>query len=245
MKVDQEYNYCPTCGAEVIIARRVDGSADHYEAVLPIDRHLPPQDPALAEFLREGRKGKKTLALVGMGQSSASFAPYDDTDVELWAMNETHLYGWMKRATRWFQIHAREIWTRELSGRGEPGHTKWLMENPWNIPIYMRFHNEEVPNSIEYQLQDMVDEFFGNFHRGWGETKQKYFTSSFAYMMAMALHEKFERIELYGLDFHSGTDFGKQRECALFWIGMAMGRGVDVWVSHNSELLVGELYGFD
>jgi hypothetical protein len=243
MTVEQEYKNCPTCGAEVIVAYRADGSADHLEAKAPIDRVLPEIDEKATSVLRERRKGKKTVALVGMGQSSAGLAPYKE-DVELWSLNETHLYAWMQRATRWFQIHPREIWTRELSGRGEKGHAEWIRQNPWGIPVYMRFYNNEVIGSVEYPLQEMAEEFFGNFERGTEDVETRYFRSTFAYMMALAIHEGFERIEPYGFDFHSGTDFAKQRECALFWIGMAMGRGITVAVPHNSELLVGPLYGF-
>jgi len=239
----QEYSRCPTCNAEVIIARREDGSADHYEVVEPINQHLPPQDKKTANYYRELRKGKKTVAMVGMGRSSASLAPYDE-DVELWSMNEAHLYMWMKRATRWFQMHPKKIWTRELSGRGESGHPEWMTTNPWNIPIYMLYHYDEVPSSIEYPLSDIREEFFTKYHRDMDEFKIQYFRSSFAYMMALAIKEGFERIELYGLDFHSGTDFAKQKANAEFWVGMAMGRGIEIHGSGNSELLTGELYGY-
>lgn len=241
--IDQERTRCPTCNAEVVIARRADGSADHYEPPLPIDKVLTPQDEDTASYLREQRKGKKTVALVGMGEMSAGLAPYKE-NVELWSLNETHLYSWMKRATRWFQIHPREIWTREFSGRGERGHAEWIKENPWNIPVYTRFHNDEIPNSIEYPLQKMVDMFFFNFHRGMDEIREKYFTSTFCYMVALALSEKFKRLELYGFDFLSGTKFADQRAGAEFWVGQALGRGTEVYVSDNSELLTGELYGF-
>src|SRR5512139_578370 len=101
---------CPTCGMAVRIARRIDGYADHYEALITGEdtaKSLPPQEPETAAKLRKLRKGKKTVAIVGMAPSSCSLAPYTEPKeaVEIWGLNEAHAFQWMKRADRWFQIH--------------------------------------------------------------------------------------------------------------------------------------------
>ena len=101
---------CPTCGFPVRLVRRDGGYADHYEYIdfQHLEKELSPQDPVVAEELRRLRKGKRTIALVGMGPTSCSLAPFDDLDVDIWGLNEMHAFPWMKRATGWFQLHPRK-----------------------------------------------------------------------------------------------------------------------------------------
>lgn len=235
---------CPTCGMAVRIARRHTGEADHYEAMIvgeEIAGHLREQDPVTAARLKQLRQGKKTVAIVGMAPSSCSLAPFDDPDVEIWGLNEAHAFSWMKRATRWFQIHNSASWKRYIAKRDVRGHFDWLKKNPWDIPIYMQYPAEIVPKSVGYPLHQVVEEAFPLFRRG--EDKVKYFTSSFAYMMGIAVLEKFERIEIYGFEMADDVEYVKQKACAEFWIGFAMGRGIEVYSPPGCQILYSGLYG--
>ncbi len=253
---DDDRGNCPTCGMACHIVRRTyDGEADHYEAMIvgeDVARVLPTQDPETAAQLREERKGKKTVAIVGLAPSSCSLAPFDDPEVEIWALNEMHAFPqWFKRATRWFQIHDTESWHRYIAKRDVRGHANWLRTNPLNIPIYMQYYNEEVPQSIGYPLHEVVDLVFKDFRRG--NTKVKYFTSTFAYMMGIAMlegHEPdkpdvkpFERIEIYGFEMSDNIEYVQQKACAEFWIGYALGKGVEVYTPPNCQILWSALYG--
>jgi len=152
----------------VRIIRRVDGYADHYEAMVTgeeLSENLEPQDPVTAERLRQLRKGKKTVAIVGMAATSCSLAPFDDEDVEIWGLNEAHAFKWMKRATRWFQIHNSDSWKRYIAKREVRGHFNWLKKNPWDIPIYMQHAQEIIPKSVSYPLHEVVGEVFPLFKR--------------------------------------------------------------------------------
>jgi hypothetical protein len=231
---------CPTCGMPVRIIYRKDGAADHYEPVRSLTGgDLPVQDEVTAELLRRARAGKKTVAFVGMAETSCTLAPFKETGVEIWGLNEMHAFPWMVRADRWFQIH--NTYKREVAKRGVRGHYEWLQENKWGIPIYMQHITQEVPNSREYPLHEVCDLFFKNFRRG--DAKVKYFTSSFAYYMGVALLEKFERIEIYGFEMSGDVEYVKQKACAEFWIGMAMGMGVEIYTPSNCQLLFSPLYG--
>jgi hypothetical protein len=244
---DDDRARCPTCGMAVRVMRRTyDGGADHYEALIvgeDVAKVLPPQDPETAAKLRELRKGKKTVAFVGLAATSCSLAPFDDPDVEIWGLNEAHAFPWMKRATRWFQIHATESWKRYIAKRDVRGHFDWLKKNPLDIPIYMQYYNELVPKSRDYPLHEVVEKFFNNFRRG--DLRVKYFTSTFAYMMGVALLEDFERIEIYGFEMADEIEYVKQKACAEFWIGLAMGRGVEIYTPPNCQILWSALYGGD
>lgn len=230
---------CPVCDGEVVIARRADGSADHYERIPLVDKVLPEQDKVVADELRELRKGKKTVAIVGMSESSCSLAPFKE-DVELWGMNEMHAFTWMTRADRWFQIHSCGSVQREVQKRDITGHYDWLKANEWYIPIYTQYMDKDIPNCVVYPLED-VSKFFKNFRRGKDEIK--YFTSTFAYYMGVALLEGFERIEIYGFEMSGAIEYVKQKACAEFWIGLAMGMDIEIYTPDNCELLSSDLYG--
>ena len=248
---------CPTCGMAVKIVRRADGMADHYEHAEydEIDKFLEPQNEHTAKKLRKLRKGKKTVALVGMAATSCSLAPFDEEGVEIWGLNEMHAFEWMTRATRWFQMHTMKSWKRKLAKRKVSGHKEWLLKNEWDIPIYMQHWNDEVPNIREYPLSEIISLVFKNIRRG--DAKIKYFTSSFAYYMGVALLEgrsiadkkagvkPFERIEIYGFEMSAEVEYVQQKACAEFWIGVALGMGIEIYVPTNCQLVSSPLYGGD
>jgi hypothetical protein len=224
---------CPVCGMPVKIIRRQSGAADHYEPLLANSLDdLPEQNKGTEEELRQRRRGKKTVALVGAATTSCSLAPYGDLDVEIWAVNEEHAYKWMKRATRWFQMHKPEKW------RGY--NVDWMKANT-SIPIYMQFVYPEIPMSIEYPLQKVIDRFFHNVHR---KARVRYLTSSFGFMMALALMEDFNRIEIYGFEMSEKEEYINQKACAEFWMGYALGMEVELYLPPKNQLLEGDLYGY-
>ena len=244
---DSDRTSCPTCGMAVRIVRRINGYSDHYEALTvgeDVSQVLRPQDPVTAAELRRARKGKKTVAIVGLAPSSCSLAPFDDPteDVEIWGLNEAHAFSWFKRADRWFQIHDSDSWKRYIAKRDVRGHYDWLRRNPWDIPIYMQYQQDIIPRSVGYPLHDVVENIFPKFWRG-DNNKVKYFTSTFAYYMGIAILEKFERIEIYGFEMADDIEYVKQKACAEFWIGVAMGRDIEVYTPPNCQILSSTLYG--
>ena len=245
---EKDHANCPTCGMAVRVVRRVyDGEADHYVANMDwgdIGKVLPPQDPITAAKLKALRQGKKTAALVGMAPTSCSLAPFDDESCEIWGLNEAHSFPWMKRANRWFQIHETAIWKRYIAKRDVRGHADWLKKNPLDVPIYMQFWHELVPKSVGYPLHEVIEKYFRKFWRG-DKNDIKYFTSTFAYMMGVALLEDFTRIEIYGFEMADDEEWRHQKACAEFWIGLAMGRDVEIYTPPGCQLLFSNLYGGD
>jgi hypothetical protein len=236
-----DYTTCPLCKCPVVIGRREDGSADHYEFIDIAGRqHIPnPIPPVLADFLRASRRGKKTVAIVGGAWSSGPWAPWGETDV--WSLNDHHARPWYKveGVTRWFQIHPKEVFTTERISK----HWEWLQkEHPF--PIYMQRVYDDVPNSIKYPLREIQNELIGNLYRG-EEKIEKIFTSTVCYEMALALYEGFERIELYGVELLSEGEYSYQREAMTFWMGKADGMGVEVWMPETCALLVTPLYAYE
>jgi hypothetical protein len=93
---------------------------------------------------------------------------------------------------------------------------------------------DEIPSSVAYPVDEVV-----------ANIGIPYFTSSVSYMLGLAMLEGFDRIELYGLDMASETEYAYQKAGTEFLLGMAMGRGIKVYVPEKSLLLRAGLYGYD
>ena len=249
---------CPVCKSKVRLIFREGRYFDKYEKEPTLDldgvepnkvpddlvlvTHLPMVDKETAARLHEERKGKKTVAIVGLSPSHCSLAPFEDPDVEIWGLNEAHISDWMKRWDRWFQIHDSKSWKRPVAKRQVLGHYKWLRKQ--TKPIYMQHKHRDIPFSKEYPLREVTKKCFGNFWRG--EEHVKYFTSSMAYMMGIAILEDFERVEVYGFDMVlEHLEYKEQKANAEFFIGLAMGMGIEVYTPPNCLLMWSSLYGGD
>jgi len=94
--------------------------------------------------------------------------------------------------------------------------------------IYIGLHN--------YPLQKMIDYYGVDF-----------FSSSVDYAMALAIYQNPAEIHLYGVNLGTDSEYAYQRPGCHFWIGQAMGRGIDVKIHGDSSLMRNkndELYGY-
>lgn len=177
----------------------------------------------------------KRVAIVGFAASYKD-APFADPDVEIWGINE--LWRYLPRWTRWFEMHPRAVFSKE-GDRDQAAHVAWLQGQPADKPIYMLERFDDIPGSVPYPLEALTAACFPGQARG-------YFTSSIAYMLAMAIGEGFEWIGLFGVDLASDTEYASQRPAAEYLIGLARGLGREVVVAPGSALLRSlELYGYD
>lgn len=182
----------------------------------------------------------KRIALVGFAENSRIGVPYDDKTVEIWSLNEAYNSGFLERWDKWFQIHARHDFTR-LNNFNDPDHWKWL-QNEGDIrdtgfPIIMQEAYPDVPGSVRFPME-VIEEA----HKG----EDLVFSSTFAYMMAYAIHiEKADEILVYGFDMANNTDYRYQRPNGEYWIGYARGKGIKVTIPEESVLCKGPRYGFD
>ena len=240
-----DYTFCKLCGSLVRIVRRTDGQADHVEFVdeLEVCEHLPGLDPDVDAYLRVCRNDKKTVAIVGYSITSCSHAPYDDERVEIWTLNEAHEMPWMKRFTRHFQMHKREYFERDVTIRGNTDHLAWLKEEH-DFPIYMQYVEEDIPASVKYPLYDIHKKLMSNVEVG-EEKNKKYFTSTMSFMIALAIYEGFERIEIYGVELGDEAEYIHQKACVEFWLGQACARGIDLYFPEYCKLLDAPLYAYE
>ena len=106
----------------------------------------------------------------------------------------------------------------------------------------MLYSNPEIPDCVEYPLEEVTERFFKTVSRG--DEDVKFYTSTCAYMIALALYKEVDRLEIYGFEMAGGDEYVPQKEGAAWWLGVANGMGVEIHFSPKSQMLWGPLYGY-
>lgn len=174
----------------------------------------------------------KKVAIVGFADTRMD-APYKDPSWEIWGLNDLH--SSIPRYDRWFDIHTRENIDEDVRLGRTPGDKCGLGGlKPLNVPIYMQDKYADIPNSIKFPLQEIIDKF-GN-----------YFTNSISYMTALAIYEGYNEISIYGVDMAVGSEYVDQRPSCEYFIGLARGAGIKVYIPPASDLCKARfMYAFD
>lgn len=178
----------------------------------------------------------KNLAIVGSHERTRSQAPFDDPDYDIWVFNEAPQAAWCKRWDVCFQLHKPEVY-ESVNNFVRSDHWTWLQECHGSRQIFMQDYDSRVPNSKRYPLGEIIDSLPGA-HLRW-------FRSSAAYAIALALYQGWEHIALYGLDLASNTEYGYQLSNYQFWVGIAFGMGVQIEMISNERFFTGALYGYE
>jgi hypothetical protein len=162
----------------------------------------------------------RQVAIVGSSASSESLAPFADESWEIWGL------AWrdMPRATRLFEVHHPSVWPR-YSGPGYPRRLADLGNALW-----MRFPTADLTLANSYPFAEVRQRF------ALSDRPADIFTSSIAYMLALAIAEGVDRIGIYGVDMNAEDEWAYQRPAAEFLIGVAVGAGIDVVIAPQSAL---------
>jgi hypothetical protein len=92
-----------------------------------------------------------------------------------------------------------------------------------------------IPDSVRYPIEGVL-----------AMVPYRYLRSSPAMALALAIYQGYRRIELYGSDLTSNTEYSYQAVNYAFWIGLAHGRGVDLRLKcWENEFYHQPLYGYD
>lgn len=171
---------------------------------------------------------RRKVAVVGTAPSYIE-APYSDPDWEVWGCNG--FWSLAPRWDRWFEMHTPE--TESIAGTYGPEYVAFL--GSCRKPVYMQDAVTWVPSSVRYPVEAMVKEF-GNV---WACTP--------AYMLALAIHEDFQEIGIYGIDLTAGDEYVVQREWLQRLVGIALGKGVTVTFPESGSSLegLGYRYGYE
>lgn len=197
-------------------------------------------------------KEKKKLYIIGCA-STKNEVPWDDKDAEYWGVN--NLYGVKipgMHYDRWFEIH--NIWQ-------DPKNGKFLRRNmtdfrgqsimdylnglaKLNCTVYMQKHWPNlIPYSISYPLDDVIKFFM---EKGFTIDICRYLTNTIAYEIVLGIYLGFEEIQVWGVDMSHGSEYEHQKACCEFWLGVALGMGIKVYMPSRADLLKTRfMYGFE
>lgn len=179
----------------------------------------------------------QSVALYGFASVSREGVWQSQAD-EVWSVVWAYNYH-LPRLNRLLEIHP--TWLQARSQKPEyqkvRDHWEWLKQNK-TIPVYMMEARPEVPMAVRYpieQAQALVPSY----------RRRKVFTSSFDYLMALAILEGVKRIEAYGFEMGSDTEYRYQREGAAYWIAQCDARGIELVLPEKTALLRNKMYCYE
>ena len=175
---------------------------------------------------------KGPIALVGFGDSRSGVFDLDP-EIPIWTMNNPEPYGF-PRIDRLFDIHPIRV--LEFTGRM----SRYRNGTPY--PVYLIDVLSDVPRGVAYPLDQVLDEVFDLIYVG--DDRAEYLTSTFPYMVALAVLEGYGPIKTFGFEFGSDTEWRYQREGAALLVGWAAGRGIRIEFPEGNTLIPRTLYGY-
>ena len=160
----------------------------------------------------------KNIVLMGTAPSSMNLAPFNNPEWEIWSCSPgTQL---VPRTDKFFELH------------------RWEPAQEWFSPAYMEFlakyegevimtaPNPAVPNCKVLEWERLVKKF-GPYN----------FTSSLAWMCAMAIEEEPDKIAFYGVDMAATSEYHDQRMGLHAFAQIAAYMGIEVGCPPESDLL--------
>jgi len=164
--------------------------------------------------------GPLKIALIGTAPSSRMLAPFNDDSWQIWACSPGNM-NTLPRVNIWFELHSNLLWP-EHESYGKP-YVEWLRQQ--KFPIYMQ-DQSLVPAALTFPKDGLVAEFGSDF-----------FTSSFAWMMALAMKMGAVEIALYGIDMASRDEYIRQRPGFYYFRHLAERQGIKVSAPHESDIM--------
>lgn len=161
-------------------------------------------------------------------------APHDTSEVdnfdgEIWGLPWDE--GRWPFFDRYFEIHPLDL-LRKPEAHRRDGYEDRLKSLPI---LYMQEAYKDIPNAIRYPIEKVVDNIGFD-----------YFNSSISYLMGMALLEGANKIGIWGVDMADIeptpgdpsyiSEFAYQRPNMEYLIGLARGRGIEVYIPEKSPL---------
>ena len=162
---------------------------------------------------------KKKICIVGFAPG-LEIAPYDDPSFEFWGINEMYMAKAVKKIDVLFELHNYN-WICE--GKRHKEHIDWLRKA--RIPLMMQQHFEDIPYSIPFPRK-VLEEAYGS-----------YFTNTISWEIALATHIGVDEIHIYGVNMATDIEYQSQRPSCEYYIGLARGKGIKVYIPPESDLL--------
>ena len=192
--------------------------------------------------IKDVKKKKKVAILGTVPHKMKAFIPrkndnpdedYNPDEFEIWAIAHACLGEPLPRVDRIFEIHK---WDEAI---------KWGSPQAWamfpNVPVYIQEKRVDVPHSIAFPFDDIAAKF-----NIFPDRKEANMSNSISWMVALAIAEGFEEIHIYGVNMSHHTEYGTQKPSCEYYMGLAKGMGIAVYVPPESDLMKSYfLYGKD
>jgi hypothetical protein len=203
-----------------------------------------------------------SVALIGMGPSWRE--AIESKADEKWGIN--YIYELIENSDlevdRVFDIHELYYY-KESRDKVDKHVIHWdflTSEKPFRF--YAPLEYPEVPGLEVYPIQDVIalTKGFGRYTDEDGEIKRaRLFTSSFDYLIGLAIvelldgkphvHGEGKRVELYGWSMgwmkESETEYKYQLPGTAHWIGIALGRGIEVILDKQTDIFKSKMYTYE
>lgn len=170
------------------------------------------------------------LAILGAAPNSRLKAPFHDPSWTMWSCSEKNHD--LPRVDVAFELHDIGRLFSGANPLGQPfdygPYIKWLNERP---KVYLQSTDARIPNAVAYPRDEMVKAFGPYF-----------FTSSIAWMLALAISEKPEAIGLWGVDMAAVEEFSNQRPGCQYFIQKAVDVGIRVMAAPECSVTVPPAY---
>lgn len=169
------------------------------------------------------------IALIGSAPSSIRNAPYHDESWQVWGCSPG-AYGVVPkgRSNVWWELHRYEpgqVWF-------SPEYCQFLKDHP---RVMVAEKVAEIPNGETLPVDELVKKYSPYF-----------FTSSVAWMMAVAIEMGATKIGLWGIDMAATEEYEAQRSGLHYFALIAAQKGIEVGVPPESDLFRPRfLYGVD
>jgi hypothetical protein len=177
----------------------------------------------------------RKICILGSAESTRDEAPFADPSWEIWGL------AWRffdhRRMDACFEIHDEHQWSR---------YTKTELYSSWlsdpkdsegnKVPVYLLPQVQTRYRKCKPYPEQEAEALMG----------RRYFTSSFSYMLALAIAQAPEEIAIYGVDLVVGEEYEYQRPAAEFLLGIAHAKGIRITIPATSSLLKSSfVYGVD
>jgi hypothetical protein len=193
----------------------------------------------------------KTVHIYGTAPNLAN-APPPLEGVEVWACNNPKGYNrrrvkTLQEWTRWINMHS----LRHMKGAYPKGYSYYRAEAKNGREVMLQEIQPDIQGCLAFPREALQERFKTS------DKPQRYFTCSVSWFIALAIHEGFERIGLYGFELRlSKPRYAIERPCFFYWLEQARLAGIEVILPPeldmskdtepgNPNLYDGPLYGFE
>ena len=176
------------------------------------------------------------LAIVGAHDLTRDNAPWDDMSCEIWAISNYARADWMRRCDAVIEIHKPVVYQHHPDDK-----KYWNFLKATDKPVYMLDMHEDVANVRRYPLEEIKTNLLRHvFVHGKPITN---LGSSIDFALALAIHQQYPVIDVYGVEMGIDTKYITQRPGFAFWVGLAAGRGITVNINCTDGLFPEAIYG--